>query len=358
MVWIQKNWLLRRVRGGSNLLTVVPYLKKGVERMASHRPASGTRLGRRGQEPQAASVALPAPSAGLARRIKRHWPFYLFILPGILYFIIFHYWPMYGIRIAFYDFGYFGIKEFIGLENFRELFRNIYFGRAFRNTIIISAGQSLLGICAAIVLSLLLNEVRSVGFKRSVQTIVYLPHFLSWVVVASIFTLLLSPRTGIVNNAIRLLGGKPIGFLTSEAWWRPVYFLCALWKESGWGTVVFLAALSNIDPQLYDSAWIDGAGRLAQTRYITLPSMAPIVIVVAMLHMAQFFNLFQSVFVLYNPLVYEVSDVLGTLVYRKGIQGGDFDFATAVGLFRSVISLVLVLGINWLGKRIRGESVL
>jgi putative aldouronate transport system permease protein len=265
---------------------------------------------------------------------------------------------MYGIRIAFYDYGYFGIKEFIGLQNFRELFNNVFFGRAFRNTIIISAGQSLLGISAAIVLSLLLNEVRHTGLKRSVQTIVYLPHFLSWVVVASIFTMLLSPRTGIVNNAIKILGGKPVRFLTSNAWWRPVYFLCALWKESGWGTVVFLAALSGVDPQLYDAAWIDGAGRLQQTRYITLPSMAPVIIIVAMLHLAQFFNLFQSIFVLYNPLVYEVSDVLGTLVYRKGILGGDFDFATAVGLFRSVISLVLVLGVNWLSKKIRGESVL
>ncbi len=299
-----------------------------------------------------------ASGAGLRRRLNRYWPFYLFILPGITYFVIFRNWPMYGIRIAFYDFGYFGIKEFIGLQNFRELFNNVFFGRAFRNTIIISAGQSLLGISAAIVLSLLLNEVRHTGLKRSVQTIVYLPHFLSWVVVASIFTMLLSPRTGIVNNAIKILGGKPVRFLTSNAWWRLVYFLCALWKESGWGTVVFLAALSSVDPQLYDSAWIDGAGRLQQTRYITLPSMAPVIIIVAMLHLAQFFNLFQSVFVLYNPLVYEVSDVLGTLVYRKGILGGDFDFATAVGLFRSVISLVLVLGVNWLSKKIRGESVL
>ena len=307
----------------------------------------------------AAALTLQRESGtGLRRRLKRYWPFYLFVLPGIAYFLIFHYWPLYGIRIAFYDFGYFGVKEFIGLQNFRELITNIFFGRAFRNTIIISAGQSLLGITAAIVLSLLLNEVRRTGFKRTVQTIIYLPHFLSWVVVAAIFTLVLSPRTGIVNNVIQILGGKPVRFLTSEAWWRPTYFMAVLWKNSGWGTVVFLAALSNIDPQLYDSAWIDGAGRLAQTRYITLPAMAPIIIVVAMLHMAQFFNLFQSVFVLYNPLVYEVSDVLGTLVYRKGILGGDFDFATAVGLFRSVISLMLVLGVNWLSKKIRGESVL
>lgn len=324
--------------------------------MNSNREAQGFKSG---QDSEAAALRLQRTSGtSLRRRLNRNWPFYLFILPGVAYFIIFHYWPLYGIRIAFYDFGYFGIKEFIGLQNFRELFSNIFFGRAFRNTIIISAGQSLLGISVAIVLSLLLNEVRHTGLKRSVQTIVYLPHFLSWVVVAAIFTMLLSPRTGIVNNFIRIMGGKPVRFLTSEAWWRPVYFLAALWKDSGWGTVVFLAALSNVDPQLYDSAWIDGAGRLQQTRYITLPSLAPVIIIVAMLHLAQFFNLFQSVFVLYNPLVYEVSDVLGTLVYRKGILGGDFDFATAVGLFRSVISLVLVLGVNWLSKKIRGESVL
>ena len=307
---------------------------------------------------QSRTVVRSVSQASLGKKIRRYWPFYLFILPGMTYFVIFHYIPMYGIRIAFYDFGYFGIKEFIGLRNFKELFGSFYFSRAIRNTLIISAGQSFFGISAAIVLSLLLNEVRSTATKRTVQTVVYLPHFLSWVVVASIFTMLLSPQTGIVNNIIRALGGKPVRFLTSTAWWRWIYFLCALWKESGWGTVVFLAALSGVDPQLYDSAWIDGAGRLAQTRYITLPTMAPVIVIVAMLHLAQFFNLFQSVFVLYNPLVYEVSDVLGTFVYRKGIQGADFDFATAVGLFRSLISLVLVLGVNWMSKKIRGESVL
>jgi putative aldouronate transport system permease protein len=299
-----------------------------------------------------------ATTAVLAARLKRFWPFYLFILPGLVYFAIFHYWPMYGIRIAFYDYGYFGIKRFIGLDNFRELFRSVYFARAFRNTVIISGGQTLLGITAAIVLSLLLNEVRSTPLKRTVQTIVYLPHFLSWVVVAAIFTLLLSIRTGVVNIAIRALGGQTVRFLTSTAWWRPVYFLCVLWKETGWGTVVFLAALAGVDPQLIDSAWIDGAGRIQQTRYITLPTIAPIIVVVAMLHLAQFFTLFTSVFVLYNPLVYEVSDVLGTFVYRKGIQGGDFDFATAVGLFRSTLSLVMVLGVNTLSWRVRGEGVL
>jgi putative aldouronate transport system permease protein len=314
---------------------------------------------RRGQGGDVATLPLKAVAGtSIGRRIKRYWPFYLFILPGIAYFAIFRYWPIYGIRIAFYDFGYFGIKQFIGLQNFRELFNSVYFARAFRNTIIISGGQAFLGLSAAIVLSLLLNEVRSMRVKRTVQTIVYLPHFLSWVIVASIFTMLLSPRTGFVNNIIKAVGGKPVRFLTSEAWWRAVYFLCVLWKDTGWGTVVFLAALSGVDPQLYESAWIDGAGRLQQTWYITLPTMAPIIVIVAMLHLAQFFNLFQSVFVLYNPLVYEVSDVLGTLVYRKGLRGGDFDFATAVGLFRSLISLVLVLFVNWLSKRIRGESVL
>lgn len=294
----------------------------------------------------------------LTRRLRRYAPFYLFILPGLLYFAIFHYWPLYGIRIAFFEYGYFGIKEFIGLQNFRELMTSLYFTRAFRNTIIISAGQSVFNISAAIVLSLLLNEVAHRGFKRTVQTIVYLPHFLSWVVVAAIFTLILSPETGIVNHVIRALGGEPVYFLTIPAWWRPIYFVYAIWKEAGWGTVVFLAALASVDPQLYESAWMDGAGRLRQAWHITVPAIVPIIIVVALLHLAKFFNLFQSVFVLYNPLVYEVSDVLGTFVYRKGIVGADFDYATAVGLFRSVISLGLVLSVNWLSKRIRGESVL
>ncbi len=298
------------------------------------------------------------PKAALRSRLRRYWPFYLFILPGVVYFVIFRYIPLSWIRIAFFDYGYLGIKEYIGLQNFADLLQSVYFKRAFVNTIIISGGQSLLNICAAILISLLLNEIHSIGFKRTIQTIIYLPHFLSWVVVASIFTLMLSPQNGLVNGIITMLGGKAKYFLIIPEWWRPVYFAYALWRNAGWGTVVFLAALANIDPQLYENAWIDGAGRIRQALHITIPSIVPIIIVVALLHLAQFFNLFQSVFVLYNPLVYEVSDVLGTLVYRRGMVDADFDYATAVGLFRSVISLAMVLIVNWASLRIRGESVL
>jgi putative aldouronate transport system permease protein len=276
--------------------------------------------------PEAKAGASYNPSnKSLLKRMSKFTPFYIMAIPGFVYYILFHYWPMYGIRIAFYDFGLMGIKGFIGLENFRELFSSSTFYRALTNTLVLNAMNIALQLIAALGLSLLLNEIFQLRFKKFVQTVIYLPHFLSWVVVASVFYLLLSPENGAVNAALKFFDIKSISFMSSTLWWRPIYWLAGLWRDSGWGTIVFLAAISGIDPNLYESAEIDGAGRLQQVWYITIPSIANVILIVLVMYLSRIFNVFQSVFVMYNPLVYDVSDVLGTYVFRKGIVSADYD---------------------------------
>lgn len=286
------------------------------------------------------------------KEIRAHKLFYLFLLPGALQLIVFHFVPMLELRMAFYQYGLGGIGEFVGLEHFRTAFSGIGFPRAFRNTLLLSSVNIVIQMTLTITVSLLLNEIVNSVFKKSVQTIIYLPHFLSWVVVASLFILVLS-RGGIVNAAIQNFGGQPIYFMASQQWWRPVYLSALAWREVGWGTVIFLAALSGIDPQLYESAKMDGTNRLQQMIYITLPHLFPVISIVLLMNLAKVFNLFESVMVMYNPMVYEVADVLQTYVYRIGIQQHRFAYATAVGLFRSVIAFALVVSANKLTKRMR-----
>ena len=296
--------------------------------------------------------------ARLRSRILKYRAFYLMLLPALVYYIVFRYIPMYGIKISFFEYGIFGQGAFIGLENFRRIFTNKRFLQAFRNTIILSGLNLAWGMVLTIAFALLLNEIRTGVFKKVVQTVAYLPHFLSWVVVASIFTMILSPETGVVNAIIEKLGGKSVYFLISDKWWRSIFVGISRWKDTGWGTIIYLAALSNIDPQLYESASIDGASRLKQTWYITLPGLRTTILIVLIMKLSHILNIFIAVFVLYNPLVYSVADVIGTYTYRVGLVHADYDYSTAVGLFKSLISMVLVLMANRASKQIQGESIL
>ena len=280
------------------------------------------------------------------------------LIPIVLYYLIFHYIPMYGINLAFYNMGIFGNKTFVGWDNFNRLFSSPNFWTVFCNTLILSGLNLVFGMVGSIVLALLLNEVKHTAFKKTVQTVVYLPHFISWVVVASIFTMILSPDYGLVNAVIQKFGGKAIYFLVSQHWWRPIFLSITMWKGVGWGAIVYLAALSGVDQQLYEAASIDGAGRLKQTWNITLPALRNTIFIVLIMNLSTVLNLFQSVFVLMNPLVYPVADVLGTYTYRVGLLQADYSYSTAVGLFTSLISMVLVLGANFLSKKVNGESVI
>jgi putative aldouronate transport system permease protein len=294
------------------------------------------------------------------QRIYKYKAFYLMFLPVFVFYVLFHYWPMAGIRIAFFDYGLFGIKEFIGIDNFKTIFSDPLFFRAFRNTVVISMLKLITGTLAAIVFALLLNEIHTGLFKRFTQTVVYLPHFLSWPVVAALFALFLSPDGGIVNQLLVKLGGKSVYFLISTQWWQPVFIVVNLWKETGWGAIIYLASLTGIDPQLYEAAALDGAGRLKQIRYITLPGLLNTILVVFILNLSKVLNIFQPIFCMYNSQVYAVADVIGTYTYRMAFAnpgGSDIDLAIAIGMFKSVVAMGLILISNYLTKKVKGEGI-
>jgi putative aldouronate transport system permease protein len=293
--------------------------------------------------------------------LKRYKFIYLLLLPGVVYLLVFRYYPMYFLQIAFKDYSIFtGLKgaKWVGFANFVDLFKTKYFLQSFRNTLIISGMKILLEFPVPVLLALLLNEIRQQVFKRSVQTIVYLPHFLSWVIVGSIWINLLSPSTGLVNGIIKRLGGEPIFFMADKSLFRWVLVFVDIWKSSGWGTIIYLAAITGIDQQMYEAARIDGAGRFRQMFSITLPTIMPTVLVVFILGLAKILNIFEQVFVMYNPVVAEVGETIDTYVYQVGMVRGDMSFATTVGLFKNVISLALVLLTNAWSKRVQGASVL
>lgn len=304
------------------------------------------------------SNALLTSRQKMVKNIVKYKYFYLMALPVLVLLLLFNYYPMLGIRIAFYEWGLFGPVEFVGFDNFTSVFQSNMFWRAFNNTLYLSFVNLILGMTCSVGIALLLNEVKNIHFKKITQTVLYLPHFLSWVVVASIFTMLLSPQSGIVNEIIKAFGGEPIYFLVSEEWWTPIYFFINRWKETGWSTIIFMAALTSVDQEMYEAAAIDGATRLKQTWYITLPAIQNTILVVFILNLAKVLNVFESVLVLYNPMVYDVADVIGTYTYRAGLLNADYGVATAVGLFKSVVSLVLVIIANKMSQKIKGEGIL
>lgn len=307
---------------------------------------------------QSNSVAIQNTNNSILSRMYKYRYFYIMFAPVLILLIMFNYIPMLGIRIAFYEWGIMGPIDFVGFQNFKDIFSSMNFWRAFKNTIFISFTNLILSMVFSVGIALLLNELRSINFKKIAQTTLYLPHFLSWVAVASIFTMFLSPQTGIVNEIIKAFGGEPIYFLANEKWWTPVYLLINRWKETGWGTIIFCAALAGVDQEMYEAAALDGASRIKQAWHITIPAIQNTILVVFILNLAKVLNVFESVLVLYNPMVYDVSDVIGTYTYRLGLLSNDYGVSTAVGLFKSVVSLVLVTGANKLNKKIKGEGIL
>jgi putative aldouronate transport system permease protein len=292
---------------------------------------------------------------------KYKW-YYIMIIPIVILALMFFYYPMLGIRYSLYEFTPFKGPNYVGFENFDKVFATKQFWGAFRNTLEISLSKLLITTFSAVIISLLLNEIVNVNIKKFFQTIIYLPHFLSWVVVASIFAIVLSPQHGFFNELLLALNiiDKPIYFMGESRFWRGVYYVVNIWKETGWGTIIFLATLSGIDPQLYEAADIDGATRFRKMRYITLPSLAQTIIIVLILNLAKVMNLFESVFVMYSPKVYNVADVLQTYIYRQTLTTPvpNFGYTTAVGLYKSLIGCLLVLGCNFASKKIRGRGIL
>jgi putative aldouronate transport system permease protein len=297
----------------------------------------------------------------LVKNLNKYKYLYIMLIPGIVFFIIFHYAPMFGITIAFKDFKIMkgiGDSPWVGFKYFKQAFESPYFFQTVLNTLIISLYKLIWGFPGPIILALLLNEVYNRAIKRSVQTISYLPHFISWVVIGGMMTDLLSPQTGVINTIIKAFGREPIYFLASKEWFRTVLVLSSIWKELGWGSIIYLAALSGIDPQLYDAAKIDGCNRLKQTWYITLPGIMGTISIMLILRLGGILNAgFEQIFVLYNPSVYEVSDIIDTWVYRTGLQGMEYSLATAVGLFKSVIGFILIVVSNWASQKMSETGI-
>lgn len=286
---------------------------------------------------------------------------YILLLPGLLYFLIYRYVPMAGNIIAFQDYSAFqGFlnSEWVGLKHFKTIFEDQEVVRVLWNTLYLSFLQIVFAFPVSIILALMLNEVRNTFFKRTIQSIVYLPHFLSWVVVIGIVTILLK-SDGIVNRVLgTVFGMEPIGFLQDPNWFMPLVVLEVIWKESGWSTIIFLAALSGISPSLYEAAAVDGASRWRQMWHITLPALRSTIIILLILRLGSVLDVgFEQIYLMLTPFTMEVGNVLDTFVYFKGIQNSDFSFATAVGLFKSIIGLILIVGANRLAKRFGDEGV-
>lgn len=293
--------------------------------------------------------------------VRRDWQLYLLLAPMAIWFALFLYKPMYGLIIAFQDFSIFrGIEKspFVGFANFIELFQNDMFVRAFWNTITISGLGLIFAFPVPIILALMFNEVQSEIGKRWAQTVVYLPHFISVVIVAGIVINFLSPSIGIVNLFLKGIGLEPIYFLTQPEWFRPVFIGSSVWKESGFESIVYLAAIAGVSPTLYESARVDGASRWQMMWRITLPCILPTIIIMLIIRIGNLVEVgFEYIILLYRPSTYETADVVSTFIYRTGLQGTQYDLATAAGLFNAVIAFVLVYSANRISRRVSSTSL-
>lgn len=303
-------------------------------------------------------------SPSTEKKLKKMWRdryMYLILVPVIAYYLIFCYAPMYGVTIAFKDYnmfkGVFG-SEWVGLQNFQRIFSTSDFYTVLRNTLMLNLLQLVFSFPGPIILALLLNELRSIKFKRTIQTIVYLPHFLSWVVVASLLIPMLSPSTGIVNQLLVKFGGEPIYFMSDPGWWIFIYVAAGVWKSIGWGAIVYLAALAGVDPSLYEAAIIDGANKWQQCLHITIPSIIPTIMVLLILNVGQLMSIgFDQPYLLGNSSVINVSEVISTYVYRLGLESADISRSTAVGLFQSLVNFVILLCANTASRKITGNGI-
>jgi putative aldouronate transport system permease protein len=297
----------------------------------------------------------------LSRRLKRNKWLYVMIFPGILYFLIFKYAPMYGLVISFQDFKpYKGISgsEWVGLKHFERLFTEPDFLQILSNTLILFGMNLVFFFPIPILLALLLNEVRAAAFKRTVQTLIYIPHFMSWVIIASISYVMLTMDGGIINELIAYFGFQKINFLLSSDWFRPMYILQVIWREAGWGTIIYLAAIASVDVEQYEAARIDGAGRFRQIWHITLPAIRSVIIVLLILKIGDVLELgFEHVYLLLNSMNRDVAEIIDTYVYTAGLRQGQYSYSAAIGFFKSFIGLALVMAANRLARKMGEDGV-
>ncbi|TCS60439.1 ABC transporter permease [Primorskyibacter sedentarius] len=312
-----------------------------------------------------ASEALRTRKASRIERIGDHlrneWQLYVMLIPTVVWLLVFLYKPMYGLQIAFKDYSIFrgvAASPWVGLEHFQTLFGNDQFLRALKNTVIISFYGLIFGFPMPILLALMFNEILAQTFKKTAQTIVYLPHFVSSVIIAGIVITAFSPSAGIVNTVMGWFGIDPIYFLTKPEWFRPIFVGTGIWQEAGFQSIVYLAAIAGVSPTLYESAVVDGASRWQMMWKITLPSIMPTIIIMLIIRIGNMLEVsFEMIILLYQPATYSTADVVNTFIYRQGIQGGQYDLAAAAGLFNAVVAFVLVMTANTISKRYSRTSL-
>lgn len=279
---------------------------------------------------------------------------YLMLLPVVAYYIVFYYVPMYGLQIAFKDYSV-GLgmwnSEWVGFRHFESFFESYYFWRLLRNTLLLSFYELLFGFPASIILALLLNELRSNVLKRFVQTVTYMPHFISIVVISGMLVDFLA-RDGLINNILGLFGVDPVAYLGESSWFRTIFVSSNIWQNIGWGSIIYLSAMSSIDPSMYEAAKVDGASRWKQMLHVTLPGIMPTVVILLILQIGSFMTVgTDKILLLYNSTTYETADVIGTFVYRKGILESDFSYSAAIGLFNSLINFTLLVLANAISRK-------
>lgn len=310
---------------------------------------------------QVKQFATPSRLIRIKDHIRNHWQLYVMLAPTIIWLITFLYIPMYGLQIAFKDYSLFrGVSgsPWVGFEHFETLFDNAQFIRALKNTIAISFYSLLFGFPIPIFLALMFNEVLNQGFKKTAQTIVYLPHFISSVIIAGIVITAFSPTSGLVNTFIQYLGFDSVYFLTRPEWFRPIFIGSTIWQEAGFSSIVFLAAIAGVSPTLYESAVIDGATRWQMMWKITIPSIMSTIIIMLIIRIGNLLEVgFEMIILLYQPATYQTADVINTYIYRQGIQTGNYDLAAAAGFFNAIIAFVLVIVANALAKRYSRTSL-
>lgn len=310
-----------------------------------------------------AAATVPTMTNGqlLKRRIWRNKELYLLILPVIIYYLVFHYKPMYGLIIAFQDYsprrGISG-SDWVGLEHFKAFFGGIYFGRLLRNTLTISIATLIIGFPAPIILALLMNELRNKLFSRITQTITYMPHFISMVVMCAMIREFVKSDGFITEWLIKFFGYDGKNLLSRSGYFLPIYVITNIWQGVGWGSIVYLAALTGIDMELYEAARVDGAGRWKQTIHITIPSIMPTIIIMLIMRMGQVMSVgYEKIILLYNEGIYDKADVISTYVYRMGIMDRQYSFSAAVGLFNSVVNFILVIAANQISRKVSETSL-
>lgn len=313
---------------------------------------------RRAKRPRPAK---PARRTSRTRRVLRAWQLYVLLAPTLLYFVVFKYWPMYGVQIAFRDYtpaGGFTQSPWAGLDHFMRFFSSYQFGTVVSNTLLLAIVNLAFVFPIPIIMALLVNQLAQGRFRRFVQNVLYAPTFISTVVVVGILFILLSPRAGLINNALVLFGGEPIFFMGSADWFRPVYVGSSVWQESGFHMVVYLAALAGIDPALHDAAKVDGASKLRRVWHIDLPGIAPVISVLFILAIGNLLNLgFEKALLMQTDLNVAASQVIQTYTYQVGLQQAQFSYAAAIGLFNSILNLALLLTFNQVARRARQNSL-